>query len=662
MAYISSAAPETTFDGIEDKSIRTVPEQETQQPQHLAAFFIMSESGPTHMGQVDSSSELYQLYGENTFNKRSQYYNHHTLLLQDILSEGNSVMVKRLLAPGSKKANLTLCADVLTDTDGKVSIKFVTRDMDKTTFDLTTTLEGERKKDALVSTLYPLMRFQATFYGSIGNNLGIRIQVPDNHSLVPPDTSIIDTFHTRMIRVQFIKKANERTAPTVVKTKYGEEYTDVSLTEGVYRTVGSSDQEFYIGDVLLDNYLSDSSLKETYGPFESVEIKHDNLTLVQSLAREAILKKDDKLATELVTPDMVNIWTGTALNSQPYPGLELLTALDGGIVFGEDRNVYATGGDSGKVEAGTHDLLVQQVLNDFMDEDASFEDSIPYPFTHIYDTGFAMETKYAIADVLPKRKDLRVVLATHMATDKKPLTFNEEISRGQALLSRLTGNPESVVYGTKTCRGDIAYLSGPYITPSKWRGDVSIAHDYACNMARFAGAANGRLNHEYAPDRKPNNKVRYLRSLNIKSFNSEKTQAMWAGCGIWARQGDRRSFYYPALRSVYKDDTSVLISPITVNIACDMLRRLEMIHKSFSGNSELSNGQLCERCDEEIEEEFRGKYGERVKYRINTYLDDRDKQRGYSWSTTITLAANNPHNVWRLNLVTQRMDDFTAAE
>lgn len=659
MATIRSAAPGTYYDGIDDKSPRLVAEADVTTPQHYALIYLLAESGPLVTTPIDAISQAANLYGEKTFSQHEPYWNNQTLLMRELLSEGNGVMVKRLLPEGAYKASLTLCADVTTKTDGTVSVKFVTRQMDELTFHQTSSLEGERKEGSEVSTLYPLMYFRTSFFGDSGNNLGVRISVPDNLSMVAPDTAIIDEFQTRLIRIQFVRKQNERTTPSVIKTKYGEDYTEVSLTPNVYKTLANVDQEYYIEDVLLENYYNPDSDIPSFAPFEAVALKRDNLLAIQTLVRDAALKEDAALATELAKPDMVNIFTMTDLNGKPYPKTEVVGALTGGLVLGEERNVFATGGASGKIEADTFDKLVQQAALTFGDGEEEYTDSIVYPFTRVYDTGFSMDTKYALSNIMAQRKDMKVVFTTHIYTDKQGLSFSEELSRGQALRNHIAGTPESVLFGTKACRADIVYLTGRWIDSSV-RGRIPLVIDYACNTARMAGAASGKLNPMYQMDVWPNNKVRRLRDLNLKSFNMDKSTALWLAGGIWARQGDRRTFYYPGLRSIYKEETSTLLSPITVDITCDVLRQVKKVHMRFSGNATLSDGQLCERCDEEIAEALNGRYGDRVRFTIQTYLTDRDKALGYSWSSTITVFANNPRNVFNVHLVTQRMSDFPA--
>ena len=658
MANIRSSAPAMYIDGIDDQSARAVVETFASSPQHLALLYLLSESGPTKTTEITSMSQASNLFGEKTFSQHGGFWNHQTLLMRELLEEGNAVMVKRVLPEGAAKASLTLCADVLVKTDGTVSVKFVTRQFNEDVFSQTTTMEGERKEDGAVSTLYPLLYLRTSFYGESGNNLGIRLIAPDNHSTVKPDSSIIDTFHTRMVRLQFVRKLNERTTPTVVKTILGEDYVDVSLTPNVYTTLSNVDQEYYIEDVLLENYADADSEYPSYAPFEKVALKRDNLKAVQTLVRDAALKGDATLASELTAPDMTNIWTMTTLDGKAYPNAELVGALTGGLVLGDERNIFATGGLSGNIEKDTFDKLVQKAALTFGD-DEDFTSSRVFPFSHVYDTGFSMDTKYALCNIMTKRPDLKVVLTTYMYTDDRGLTYNEELSRGQALRNHMAGNPESILYGTKACRGDIVYLSGRWIDSSV-RGIVPLVIDYACNMARMSGAASGVLNTTYQFDVWPNNKVRRIRDLNLKSFSIDKTTALWLAGGIWAQQGDSRTLYYPGIRSIYKEETSTLLSPITVNIMCDVIRRVDKVHMRFSGNATLTDGQLCEQCDEAIAEALKGKYGDRVKFKSHSYLSDRDKSMGTSWSTDITVYANNPRNVFNVHLIAQRMSAYTA--
>ena len=657
MVATNSALPRVNYSGFDDKSPKSAVEPAATYAQHSPVIPLLAEDGKDVISFYDTLAKVEKDFGSKSLSRHSQYYTRQVELLKKLLEAGNGVYIKRLVPTDAAKASITLCADVLTNKDGTVSIRYIQRWMAEDQFYANKTLEGVRKlEDGTVSVLYPLLYLRATCHGDAGNRLGIRLFMSNNRSLVTQSSSVLDKFHVRLPRLQIIKKDTDASTPNVVKTTKGSEYVEVSFKKGVYDP-DSEETEFFCDDVFLDNYF-DPDTAGAYAPFERISTQVENVEHVQSIARDAILAKNSALAGELVAPGMVNIFTGTDMNGVAYPGLTLEGALDGGLILGEQNNVYAAGGLAGTINEDTHDLLARQWFTHFGEDEADYLDSNVYPFSGTYDMGYTMETKYAMIGLMAKRDDLKVVCTTYMYTDTRPLTLEEEISRGEAIKARMTANPESVVYGTPACRGDLVYLSGRLIG-SGFRGRMPLLLDYAYAKAKMSGASSGIMQREFQQDVYPNNKVTIIGDLNIKSFNLDAAKALWMAGGIWARMGDRRQYYYPCLRSIHVRESSVLLSAITVDAMCDVVRTVKRLHERFSGNATLTEEQICSRTDAAIIEALRGKYADRLNFKTNTYLTDFDKASGTSWSTDLEVYANTPRNVWNLHIVSKRQSDYS---
>ncbi|MNT56206.1 hypothetical protein D3C72_1934900 [compost metagenome] len=152
-----------------------------------------------------------------------------------------------------------------------------------------------------------------------------------------------------------------------------------------------------------------------------------------------------------------------------------------------------------------------------------------------------------------------------------------------------------------------------------------------------------------------------MKNLNVPYFPARAQSNAWESGGTYSLTFDTRSNYYPCVRSVYQDETSVLLSPITTNIACDIVRQIIRIHQKFSGNAKLTKEQLIERSDKEILRIVEGRYAGRVQIRPETYINDADANNGVTWHCKVRLYANNPRTTMFFELETYRMDALPTA-
>jgi len=121
---------------------------------------------------------------------------------------------------------------------------------------------------------------------------------------------------------------------------------------------------------------------------------------------------------------------------------------------------------------------------------------------------------------------------------------------------------------------------------------------------------------------------------------------------------DMKSNFFPALKTVYNDDTSVLNSYFTALIICEVNKVCERAWRYFSGNSKLTNAQLANRMDEFIRNAVSGRFDDRVIIEPETFYTAGDEQRGYSWSTRVKVYANNMRTVMTSFVQAYRMSDY----
>jgi hypothetical protein len=689
MSTLTNAAPKILFGGINDKSRGTLVRGEVTYAQHTPLLRLFCETGPETTTLISSeSADFNSIFGSQTLVRRGKFFNLQSLAAEKLLQEGNPFFVKRLRpVDAGNSARLIVAIEMVADLIPKITTALSGFDYPNTVEgeDVTTT-EGETvpgyrarivlirdnesevgtqrvlpgtllaESDGAQSMVYPLFELPASFFGEPGNNLGLRVWAPTLNDALPFDEATADAFLTRIYRFQFMKRSSASASPQVVKTVLGEDYVDASFMEGVYSE--SSEKEYYVGQVLTQSYEDDgleTGQAPVYSPFEQIHVYSANITTVQELLWAKETELNPAIANYITAPSQIDFLTATGVDGDPYQGILLEGALNGGIQLGKETTIYAAGGKDGTLSHAVYEELVNIENENFGDLGDDYANLAVYPFSVIYDTGLSMDGKFKMMNVLAKRKDIQARFTTYIEAEGRAPTKSEELSRAQALMTRLRAYPESLLHGTPVCRAEIIQQTG-YLVGGGYTKPVPLLIDYLVRWARFAGAGTGILREGKDIDDSPNNRVTEVKNLNVKFLNDALATSSWSAGATFTQSYDTRSQYYPALHSVYNDDTSVLISPITVSIACDAMREVRKVHANLSGNAKLTNEQFIERSNKLINDLLKDKYGDRVTIIPETYFTADDKSNGFTWHCKLRILASNPRNVMYLDIETERRD------
>lgn len=693
MATFTNAVPRVIFNGIRDRSRRALIRPDETYAQHTPLLRLFTETGPTATTYVgDTDDGFAGIYGQMSLDVRSKFFNMQSLLALNLLAQGNGYYVKRLRPEDAgNPARLILALDIVRD----MVPKQVTR-LSGFVYPTTTTLASESGQvtladqmieglkirvvliednvseigtqrvlpggmtsniDGTQSTMYPIMELPTSFFGELGNNLGMRIWAPTALDIDGYDEGATEKFETRMYRIQFAELMNGLNTPQIIKTKNGEDYVNVSFDEGVYSD--STDRNLSIEDVLIDSYEDDgieSGQTPLFSPFSQVYTYRENIEYVRNMVYDSEMLANPSFAQSVKGPGQIDFLTFLNFDGDPYMTVQVLGALDGGVLLGKNATVFATGGDDGTTSFGNYVTLTDLENTNFGQLEDQYEDVARYQFGFLYDTGLPLASKYKMMQTLSKRQDLMCMFTTFVETDTRGLSASDEVSRCIAIMTRLKAFPESTLYGTAVCRAQIVLQSGKLMGGS-YSKRVPQVLDVAMSWARYAGAGNGILRAGFEMDASPNNEVSAIKGLNVPFFNARTGGNLWVNGATFSTTYDKRRQYYPCQRSVYLDDTSVLLSPITVNICCVIMRLIHKVHAKFSGNASLTKEQLVERCDQEILDVTRDLFGGRVDIIPRTEITPMDDNNGFSWTCTVTVAANNPRTVMDFKLETIRREN-----
>lgn len=704
---IVNAAPFHLQLGTQDGSTRPLLRDPEAIPTHLPKVYIYAKKGPTTPQLVSGGSRSF-MYGEESFDPRKKWANHATILSNTFESEGNAQMIERVIpADAGPEANLLLSLDVLDTTiddyvrnsDGSIKlnattgepvvngsskipgylVKWVVTSIDDpadlaTDFGAATIKPGTQTTGGATPTtsqLYPILQLKMSYIGSDGNNTGIRIWAPNTSSSGAFDKRLMSQLKLYPFRISVIRRQSASQTPRIEDTIFGEQSVLTTFKPG--QIDPNTDSQLSIGDVFLQAFqnLTDPKYPAVFGEFGEMKVYDNNVeTLLEMFYDREKTFIDtppagsnivhDFSSTNGVIPGeewLFNMLTGMSSQSYPYHTFRVISAANA-VRLGDSTNIYASGGDDGTMSNSAFAALVADRVTQYQNPNSQLMNQAINVESIIYDSGFPLQTKYALCSFISQRPDTFVALGTHEVGGPK-LTASQDNSTAIALRTRLQMYPESDYFGTPVMRGLVMGRSG-LLRSAQFKERMSVLMEVAKKAAAYMGASNGIWKSGKNFDGYPGHIVNSMYDLSVTYTSIGVRNRDWDAGLNWVQDFDRRSQFIPALKTVYSDDTSVLNSFITAMAIVEVNKVCDRVWREFSGVSGLTDLQLTDRVNRSIEAKLAGRFDDRFKFDIATYFTDVDKARGYSWTTRVDIYANNMKTVMTSFVRAKRMSDYVA--
>lgn len=689
---IVNAAPMVIDRGTQDLSTRLLPREPELIPQHLPKFYIFAQKGPL-TPELVVGNERDLMYGTESFNLRGKYANHSTVFANLVNAEGNACMLQRVIADDAgPEANLIAWLDVLQTTvdlyernvDGSIKlnqlgdpiitgttsgfkIKWVVTnhasvaDLQNTygqldiqpgdQVDPVTSLQSER---------YPIFELKGSSKGEYGNSTGIRFWAPTTETIASMPTKMMANDAAYPYFISLIRRPDALSAPKVTETLFGEQRLMVTFKQDVIDPL--TDSRLYIGDTLINSYqnLTDLRYPKLFGDFDGLKVYQDNIDLLLGLFHSAEVPFIDSFSdfsANAADKHLFNFVTGVSSYNVPYHSFVFVDSVNT-VRFSEFTNVYAAGGSDGTIDHATHALLVKNDVERYLDPNDEVQELAVNVESIIYDTGFPLATKYALTSFIAQRKDTFVVLSTHDVEDRI-LNASEEHSLAIALRTRLQMYPESDYFGTPVMRGMIVGRSA-LLRNSQYAKHLPLSAEIAIKSAKYMGAGIGKWKNGSHFDGAPGSVVDYMYDINITWVPASVRNRNWDVGLNWVQAYDRRSYFFPALKTVYDNDTSVLNSYFTAMAICQLNKVAHAAWREFTGVSHLTNAQLATRVNDFVVNRTQNRFDGRFVIAPDAFFTDMDLLRGFSWTLPIKIYAPNMKTVMTTFVQAYRIEDLQA--
>ena len=163
--------------------------------------------------------------------------------------------------------------------------------------------------------------------------------------------------------------------------------------------------------------------------------------------------------------------------------------------------------------------------------------------------------------------------------------------------------------------------------------------------ARFAGAGNGKWKREYLFDHGENAVIRTMKNIVPEFIPMTIRPVLWNSNVIYPQRYDRENYFFPALQTVFANDTSVLNNYFTILALCDVTKVGFDVWKNFTGVISLTESEFKEQVENYATQLLSGKYARVINVTPECRITEADRARGYSYQLIFKLYANNMKTV-----------------
>lgn len=641
-----------------DRSIYQALQRETL-PLFLPIFFMRAAQGPSGVPvwTPDYNSAVAS-FGEGTFTEGTPYFSREALYLKGLFSRQGAFIV-RMTPNDASYASLVLELRVkkvqvkqyqrdakgqyvldavtgdkipLTDSgtgavisEPGVELKWTTRAM-KLTGDDPETLKNLKPTTygtgADAYTVYPILAMKATSVGAYANDMGVKLFA----DLDNVDKALANAVGSLPYSIGGVKKTYGQDTVSPIRSFFQNQFeTFVAKPDQVDSRVA---RNVSFDDIINNEY-------EGKFPWD-MKLFSENIAEIGQLIMD--VEEDDDT---LFDPYMVNLTEAYNIDGLPMPHVSFSTD-DDAIHLNETRILYLINGADGTIDDAAVEELTRQYIKDLIYPELL--DQPRYPFTHIVDTGVSIETKKTFIQFLGKHDAHKVILATQDANMGRVNTKNEDQSMGSALYASCLLQPESIVKGTECCRAEIYQQCG-HLADSTYRGIIPSTYDIMLKKSRWQstqtimGQAAGL----------PHSAITVFKDWNWTPCDADHKQKSWDSGLNYFQYYDMTSVHWPAMRTVYRYDTSVLSNALFTDVIV-YTKHLARYNWSRYAGLEIEFNILAARAANSLSNDLATMLGGTFKFSVAFAQSEEEAKIGYISHATIQLWGNPQQRVWKIDI------------
>ncbi len=645
-----------------DQSIY-VPEVRDQSALFMPVFFMRAQKGPLNVPYYCRNyNEAVTTFGAGTFDETTNYFSREAFFAKALFPRVGCFIV-RLAEETAKAATVVLELKVqkgkikqwerdsngyytyspetderipLLDPDTQTQIeedgvKFTwnvralkeDQDQPETLKNLKPTTYGSGDNEYVV---YPILAAKAKSVGAYANNTGFKFFFDSDNF----DATLARSVKSIPYAFGMVSKSYGQDTVSPILSRYQSHYENFVVRP--HQIDLRTNRQVSFENVMKNNYRSEDI------PWD-IKLYTDNIETIGKLVQE-VEDDDDTLSDPL----LVNLTSEYNVDGKPMPHVEF---TDDSLVLNKTFVVYLKDGADGKLTDAATEELTRQYLNDLINPDIL--NAAKYPFNYIIDTGVGLKTKEAFINFMGKgREDFKVMLSTQDSNLGRYNTKAEDYSTGMSLYASALLQPESMEKGTECCRVTICMHAGK-VADTNFDVIIPFTYDLAVKKSLYLStqAISGQ------PTGLPNSAVTGFYEWNWDASDPDTKQQSWE-CGLnYVQSYDMQGIHWPALRSVYRYETSVLSSDFFTDavVFCKQIARFQWA--KFAG-MEMDFSRYASIASKSVQDAITAMLGGQLTASAALTQTPEQRKIGYESTLTITLLGNAQQRIWSVDLICRR--------
>lgn len=618
-----------------------------------------------------TGTEAIAEYGTQTFDQYEKFWRNEQYFLNEAIFPNQACLVWRMVPEDATSASSVLECQLYEDQDipqykrdasgnyiydeeGKpipeldgssqpltnkgVKVKYVARMLNEG--ETISTLEPKTTQIGGANvTSYPIVAFKDRSRGNMGNKDGFKMYIDNlnqDSDLLNDTGSILWTFAP-------VSQPYNSNIANPVTDKYG--YTSCEMVMKPNQLDSNTNRRISAEDTILRLYYNETN-KEYILPFD-VHFYNDNVKLIG----------DKVVAVETTNADLTDGWMVDILNmkdlkNHPYYNAIVDTTSQDAVLMNNLYVHYLNGGSDGDTSDEKFEELFQQALAGTTLPEIF--DTYHYPITHLYDVGYDIDTKYAMASFMGTQKRCKIVMAAQ-DSNRHLYNMDEAVSVAAAIRSRCAITPESVLYGTQAMRAIIFGQAG-YVNDTSVKNIIPMTFWSAMRRAQFHNAVN--IKDSWTGN--PNNVVNIYRDDNFTPYNGTQKQILWDGAANYFQWRTMTTKFIASTRSIFKDQTS-LLSDDEYTDACVYLMYICDFIWTLHTSRRLPWSALIQTVQKDIGAYAYQAFGNNYTVDVSVYQTEDDKLRHDTCHIDTILYGSYPKRSW-YNTIVARSSESTTEE
>jgi hypothetical protein len=621
-------------------------------PLHLPLFGVFAETGPVGVPNLGGTIAQTALFGSGFLDERSPYYQHPNVFAARAL-QFQQIYLVRLADPAAVAATLVLLCtvtpgtitqyqrtvtgaivynaqgqptpelqadNVTVVTQPGVTLTYTTRALaaDET---LNTVQTVTSSVGGVTSTTYPLLAFQ-TYVGAFGNNQGFRLFYDPSFN-----ASAVSNIGAMTYSFQPVTLSSSTNIASPIYDIYNRQTQTFAFRPGAVDP--TTDTYYSLADVI----------KNAFNGLNGLPYQFHVYGANAGAIGQAVLDVSPELTG--TSPYLINIMTGADQAANPYEHAVIAPTATG--ILNANVVLYLEGGTDGSLTKETLETQTIQLLSGNLNP--LIGDKFRYPFTHFYDSGFALPVKQDSLQLFALRDDVGIDLSTQDVA-LPANTAAQDQSTGSALRTTALLYPESTDLGTQACRVSIFQQCAQLVDTQIYKTIVPATLDRMLKRCMF----NGTDHVTGEPKGRPNSEVTVfdITTLNWTPATPPQMQLNWSTGLNYIQYCDVAKIFYPDLLSVYPIDSSLLSSAVLTDYAAIYLKHIIRRQWTIIVGRDDPPKTLFQSIAKAIDATAAYAFSGAITTSTVVSQTAVDTALGYQLTVTTTVTGNMPNRVWQV--------------